>query len=452
MKNINYDYKHITLILNKTKIEIYYNDVLIDTKRGEYQVLNSLKKIKKYDNLDKKIPILNIVIINKKDMYYYINNGFIIIITDKAYAIECRTKVDNFNLNYEKGMFGSNTSFTENFNDNLYLIRNRIKDESLKSLTFDMGTISHTKCSILYIENIVNKDKVKKVYKRLREIKIDGILDSCYIKDYLNKLSLFPTITSTVRPDKASSMLLEGKIIIISDNSPNAIILPNIFIDFFHAMDDYYSSYIFASFIRTIRFISFLISIFLPSIYMLIVLNDYKFINKHLLNIVKEVSKGAIFNIFLQNIFLIIIFNILRESDLHKNKDNSTSFSLLGGLILGSTASISKFVSPLSLVVVSLSTISALVFDSYEFQNSLNIIKILTLIITYILGFKGLIISVIIIFIVLVFTKSFGVNYLYPFIPFDKKAIIDTLFRIKVHKKYRNKIITNNIKRGKIWV
>lgn len=440
--NINTDYKEKYLIIQNNKIKIMYNDVLINTERCEHIVLKALYNLKSFSNLDVSLPLLNVLIIDKKLIDYYINNGFVIIISDKVYAVECRTKINEDALSSEKGMLGSNTSFTKVFNDNLYLIRNRIKSNKLKSLSFDMGSLSKTKCSILYIDGIANKNLVKKVYKKLNKIKIDGVLDSCYLKDYLNKFSLFPVITSTMRPDKASSSLLEGKIVIIADNSINAIVLPNIFIDFFHTMDDYYTSYILSSFIRIIRLIAFIISIFLPSIYVLLYLNNN--------SLIRISNKNTLLDIFIQNIFLIVIFNILRESDLHKNSNNASSFSLLGGLVFGTSASLSKFVSPISLIIVSLSTISTLVFDSYEFQNTINILKIIVLILTWLLGAKGLIISTIFIFVSLLLTKTFNVYYLYPFIPFNKKSIIDTFLRIRVHNKYRNKVFTNNIKRGKI--
>lgn len=450
MENINNDYKEKSLVLNNKELKIYYNEVLINGERAERNILKPLIKIKDYKDLDKKLPTLNTITIKEKDLNYYINNGFVIIKYDKYYAIECRNTYMLDKLEYEKSQFASNISFTENINNNLYLIRNRIKSNKLKSVSLDMGSLTNTRCIILYIDGITEEKLVKKIYKRLKSIKIDGIFDSCYLKDYLNKFSIFPTITSTLRPDKASSMLLEGKIVIISDNSNSAIVLPNIFIDFFHTMDDYYSSYILSSFIRIIRLISFFISVYLPSIYMLSIKENYTFLNKEFVKIIRKSCNGTIFNIFFQIIFLIIIFNILRESDLHKSENGSATFSLLGGLVLGSSAVFSKIVSPISLIVISLSTISNLVFDSYEFQNTLNILKLFVVVMSYIFNTNGFIISIILIFIVIVTTKSFNKNYFYPFIPFDKKSFIDSILRIKVHNKYRNKIFTKNIKRGRI--
>ena len=126
-----------------------------------------------------------------------------------------------------------------------------------------IGKYSKTKIDILYIDGIVKKDLVEHIRKKLLNISIDGILDSSYLKYSLeNPFQLFPTIIMTERPDKSCMALLEGKVIILVDNSPYVLILPSLFIDYFHTTDDYYQKSFHTSFIRIIRFLAFIISQF----------------------------------------------------------------------------------------------------------------------------------------------------------------------------------------------
>ena len=156
----------------------------------------------------------------------------------------------------ELSLCGPKDSFIENINTNTGLIKKRIKSNKLKIESMDIGRYSKTTTSILYIDGIVKKDLVNHIKKKLNKINIDGIIDSSYLKNSLeNKFNLFPTLIMTERPDKCSMALLEGKVIVLVDNSPYALILPSFFIDFFHTTDDYYQKDFNTSFIRIRLFI-----------------------------------------------------------------------------------------------------------------------------------------------------------------------------------------------------
>ena len=188
---------------------------------------NNIKKIKKYE-----------------DIINYLVNGFtIIFINEDIIALETISNLSRSisEASYEKSITGPKDSFIEQFNTNVGLIRKRIKIINLKLESFNIGKYTNTKIGIMYINKICKNNLKKRIIQKIKKINIDGIIDSAYLKKYLiSSNTLFPLIKSTERPDLASQALLEGKIIIITDNSPNILILPSFFIDYFHTSDDYY--------------------------------------------------------------------------------------------------------------------------------------------------------------------------------------------------------------------
>ena len=238
------DYKFREFIIKRKKVYLIFNEVLCSTTMINDFILDNLVSFskKELNNIMYYLPDSNVLEINKSDVFTYLNQGFCIIITNKIYAIEVRERLDRGinSVERELSVTGPKDSFTELFNSNLGLIRRRIKSTKLFSLDLEIGRYSKTKVSVLGIKGIVKDELVKSIYNKLKNINIDGIIDSSYIKSYLENKSLFPTVMLTERPDKASQALLEGKVIILCDLSPYAIILPSFFIDFFHTADDYY--------------------------------------------------------------------------------------------------------------------------------------------------------------------------------------------------------------------
>ena len=215
-----------------------------------YLPINSINKVNNYQILKEKLL-----------------NGFTILIIDNISILSVETRKNLTRgvseTNYERNIIGPKDAFIEHYNTNLGLIRRRIKNLNLNIKTYQLGKYTKTKIGLLSIKGITKNSLIKKIDSKLKEINIDGIIDSGYLRKYLNSSkSIFPNLKSTERPDVACQALLEGKCIIITDNSPDVLILPSFFIDFFHTSDDYYQKPINITFIRIIRLIAFLIACF----------------------------------------------------------------------------------------------------------------------------------------------------------------------------------------------
>lgn len=344
----------------------------------------------------------------------------------------------------ELSLEGPKDSFIEDIETNILLITKRIKSKTLKQDDYKIGRYTKTKTKLLYIDNIVKNSLVEHTKKKLEKINIDGILDSSYLKRYLTEqFNIFPTIIATERPDKCCMALLEGKVVILVDNSPYALILPNFFQDFLHTTDDYYQKSFNTTFIRFIRIIAFLISIFTPAIYISVTTRNYNLIPLPLLYTLKAGRSFVPFPAYIEAIFMIICFEILKESDLRMSTTSGSAISILGGLILGDAAVAAGIVSPIMIIVIAISSISGLIFQSIELGNALRIYKILLLILSTLFGIIGVFIGTILLIENILHTKNLG----YKYVSINNELKNDFIIKKNTYK--RNEALSNNRIRGR---
>lgn len=444
------DYKKGSITVKGIQIDYYYNETLTDTKNINDYIIGKLPYLtrKQLFHLEKYLPFVNPIIITEHELETYINNGYIILHSNKYYAYEVKAPLDRGvqMIESELSLGGSKDSFSEIYNTNLGLIRRRIKSNHLKVEEITIGKYSKTKIGILYIDDICKMDLVYHIKKNLEKIDIDAILDSSYLKYSLEtKKQLFPTIIQTERPDKSSMALLEGKVVILVDNSPYALILPSLFLDFFHTTDDYYQKAFHTTFIRLIRVFAFFIAMTTPALYISVTTRNYNLIPYPLLLMLKAGRTFVPFPAYLEAMFMIICFEILKESDLRMSATSGSAVSILGGLILGDAAVAAGIVSPIMIIIIAISSISGLIFHSNELVNALRTYKIFLLILGTLFGIYGVLIGTIHIIIELINTEIFGYSYL----SMDKNELKDSIIKIDSDIKKRNHHLTNNIIRGR---
>lgn len=452
--SISKDYKIREFMVDRKKVYLVFNEVLCSTTMINDFILDDLIRLSKRQlkNVESHLPDANVIGIEEKDIFSFVNQGFAVLITDKLYAIEVRERLDRgvTSVQSELSITGPKDSFTEMFNTNLGLIRRRIKTTNLESLDLEVGRYTKTKVTILSVKGIVKEELVQKVYDQLKRISIDGIIDSSYLKSYLEgDHTLFPTVMMSERPDRASMALLEGKVVVITDLSPYALILPSFFLDYFHTVDDYYQKNSNTTFIRIIRVIAFFVAIFLPAIYISVTTRNYDLVPYRLLLILKAGRTFVPFAAYIEALFMIIAFEILKESDIRMSATTGSAVSILGGLILGDAAVSAGIVSPIMIIIIAISSIAALIFPSNELVNAIRFYKISILLLSAFFGIYGVFVGAVFLFYKLISMKSFGFSYLSPIIPFDKNEWKDSILRKEQKTKYRNSYITDNVVRGR---
>jgi len=453
---ISKDYIFKTFFIDNIKVDIVFNEVLTSGDMINDFILRRIVVLKKkqLSNLENEIPDRNILIINKDNILDMIHNGYVVIIINGViYAFEERIDLDRgvSEVKSELTIKGPKDAFSENFNINLGLIRRRIKTCDLQVYDFILGRDTKTKVGILYMKKIADSNIVSKVKEKLSTIDIDGIIDSTYLKENLESKNnnFFPTVMSTERPDKVSQALLEGKVCIVVDNSPYVLIMPCFFIDFFHSVDDYYQKPINTSFIRIIRLVAFFISIFVPALYIMVTTHNHEFASLDMLLSLKAQRDSALFSAVTEAIFMMLCFEILRESDIRMSSTSGNAVSILGGLILGDAAVSAGIISPIMIIITSISAISGLTFTSIELVSAIRWWRLILIIMAAIFGIYGIIIGSLLLLIRLITIKNFDRRYLTPIYPFIKTEFKDNILKYSNKgEKYRNPELTKNLKRG----
>ncbi|WP_048716715.1 spore germination protein [Bacillus sp. 522_BSPC] len=331
----------------------------------------------------------------------------------------------------EQVVRGSRDGFTESIRTNTALVRRRIRDPELRLETMSIGLRTRTDVNIAYINGVVKKGLVDEVKKRLNRIQIDGILESGYIEEMIadSPFSPFTTIMSTERPDKVASALLEGRVAIFVDNTPFVLVVPTYFWQFLQASDDYYMGFMAGSFFRIIRYIAFIISLTLTSIYVMLVSFHQEMIPTPLALTIASGREIVPFPVLLEALLMEITFELMREAGLRMPKPVGQAVSIVGSLVIGQAAVQAGIVSPFMVIVVAVTGISSFAIPNYSASYSIRLIRFPLLIASGTLGLLGFSVMFTLLAIHALSIRSFGESYLAPATPFQPNDQKDTLIR-----------------------
>jgi hypothetical protein len=326
---------------------------------------------------------------------------------------------------------GPREGFTESIRTNTTLLRRRIRSTRLKFEPLSIGELSQTDVVIAYIEGIAREALLEEVRKRLSRIKIDAILESEYIEEFIEDMphSPFPQIQNTERPDIVIANLLEGKVAILVDNTPFALIVPMTFWDGMQAVEDYYERPIYTSFIRLVRYVMFNVTLFLPSIYVALTTYHPKLIPTKLLISVAAAREGVPFPTIIEALLMEFVFEGLREAGIRLPKAVGQAVSIVGALVVGQAAVQAGIVSAPTVIIVATTGIASFSIPRYNLGTALRLIRFAMLILAGIFGFYGITLGFITLTIHLVNLRSFGVPYFTPVAPQIPRDLKDVLIR-----------------------
>ena len=439
------------------KVYIIYIETICDSDKINNYILKNLTKYNKNNNLNSNIPGPNTITIkNTDEIEFYLANGFAIILSDNyILAIEVKGNLSRgiSDSTRETSLLGPQDAFNENYQTNIGLIKRRIKTKTLKTDEMFLGRKTQTKIGINYLEDVAEQKNIDKVKKKLEKIDIDGIFDIGTLINYIegeNKY-VFPTIKRTERPDLVSDALLEGKIVLLMDTSPFAIILPTFLIDFINPINDNYAKSINVAFLKILRAISFIISMTAPAIFIATINYNQETIPSSLLINFSTQRAGVPFPSIVELLILLLICDVLRESDLRFPSNFGSAVSILGALIIGEAAVNAGIVSPIMIIITALTFISSLIFTDIEIGNALRYYRYAFLFFAAFFGLYGIFLCSILFLINVISTKSLDTPYFAPISPFNKNYFFKTFLKRKdQNNTKRSKLITNkNMTRGK---
>ena len=446
--------------INNIKIDIIYNEVLTDQDKMSNFIYRSLDHIEKiyqekellYDVIKNNISNIKIKEINNyQDICKYLNNGFVILLIEDDYSLALEVK-KNLTRSIEKPMTettirGAMDSFTENIETNIGLIKRRLKTNKLWNEDMELGKYTKNKISILTIKGLTDSKIKDNIINKLNSLEIDGVTDTGTLKHLIENetKTIFPTSITTERPDKVASSLLRGKTVIIIDNCPFALIMPVDINDFFLSQDDKDSNYINNSLTRILRYLAFSITVLTPGIYIALTTFNQEMIPLELLTSFASQRSTVPFPAFFEALLMFISFEILRESDYRIPNVSNSALSIVGALILGEAAVNAGIVSPIMIIIVAITAISALVVVEPELSNAIKWYRILFMLGGTTIGIFGIFIVFIIFTTNLCSINSYGKSFTMPFTPINSD-IKNSIIKFPLLKRNkRNKYLTNNI-------
>lgn len=345
---------------------------------------------------------------------------------------------------------GSRDGFVETIRLNTGLVRKRIRDPRLKVKQMQVGVRSKTDVAIMYIEELVDKEVLDNVESKIKKINIDAILDSGYIQQFIeeNPYTPFPQIVATERPDVTAASIFEGKIAILIDNSPSALILPVTFSAFFQSPEDYYIRPIVSTIVRLIRILAVITAVIAPAMYIGLTSFNPEVIPERLALSITSSREGVPFPAFIEMLIMEITLDLLREAGIRLPKPIGSTIGVVGGLVIGQAAVSAGIVSPIAVIIIAITALSTFATPHYEIEAAFRIVRIIFIILASIWGIYGIVLGVIGLIIHLVRIESYGVPYFEPMAPLSIKDLKDSMFFIVSWKLMRERpqYIKNNNK------
>lgn len=331
----------------------------------------------------------------------------------------------------ELAVRGPREAFVETMWVNTSLLRRKIKNPNLKIESMQLGQFTNTGVAVVYIKGIVNDKLVAEVKERLNRIEIGSILETGYIEELIedNPWSPFSTVGHTERPDKVAAQLLEGRVAILVDGTPYALTVPFLFVEALQTPEDYYERSLYSSAVRLIRWVTMIISLLAPSLYIAIISFHHEMLPTALLLSLAAQRETVPFPAFVETFSMELVFEILREAGIRLPRQVGQAVSIVGALIIGQAAVQAGLVAAGTVILVALTGIASFTFNYYV-STSIRLLRFPVMVLAGTLGLYGVICGVLAILVHLATLRSFGVPFLSPLAPLNTGDLKDVAVRV----------------------
>ena len=354
---------------------------------------------------------------------------------------------------------GPQEAFTEALRVNTALIRRRLRTNQLKFEEKTLGRFTQTQISIVYLEGIANDNIIAEVHRRLDNLKdVDSILDASCIEQYIEDapFSIFPQMQYTERPDKVAASLLEGRIALIVDGSPEVLLLPLMFVQLLQSPEDYYNRIAPGTFMRWIRYMGLLIAITFPSLYVAITSYHPEMLPLNLLLSIAAAREGVPFPAFVEALIMELAFELLREASIRLPGVIGNTIGIVGALVIGDAAVSAHLVAPQMVIVVAITAIGSFTVPSMEASYPIRLLRFPLMLLAAAFGLYGVMLGLLAILVHLVHLRSFGFPYLEPLAPLKLNELRDVFFRaprwqMMLRPQFREPAVQTARSAGSFW-
>lgn len=317
---------------------------------------------------------------------------------------------------------GSQEAFVETIRTNTSMLRRLVNNENLIIEDTSVGAISKTKCAVCYLKGVANDDLVAEVKYRINNLDIDYIISSGQLDELIkeNSKNSIPETLTTERPDRAANSILDGRVVILINGSPIALIAPCVFFDLLESPEDYNINSKFANLLRIIRVIACFITILLPGLYIAITEFHEELIPTELLFSIISSRQAVPISIELEIILMELAFELIHEAGLRVPSPISSTMSIVGALVLGEAAVSANIVSPISIIIIAITGLSSFAIPNSSLELHFRLLRFIFIVLGAAFGFLGISLGLFLYLILLANYSSFGVPYLSPYVPLTK--------------------------------
>ncbi len=323
---------------------------------------------------------------------------------------------------------GAKDGFTESNQLNMAMIRRRMKNPALKFQPMEVGSQSHTPIVLCYLEGAASEKILAQVRQTLESCPLKTVLGAGYLTAFLDRGRVFSGVGLSERPDVVCGKLEEGRVALLVEGTPSAILLPFLFVENFQTLDDYLTRPFYGTFIRWLKYLAFFLSAFLPGAYVAVIVHHPELLPESLLLEIARSQAQTPFPVMFETLTLYFLYEVLREAGLRAPRSLSATVSIVGGLVLGDTAVAAGLVSAPSLLVVALTAIAG--YAVPRLYEPLSLLRLAFLLIGNFLGIWGVMAALVFLLMDLCASHSFGVPLLSPVSPFRGRLVFrDVLFR-----------------------
>ncbi len=373
------------------------------------------------------------------DVYMSVMKGDIVILfdrMDKAFAFPTkpgarRQVAEPVN---EPAVHGPQEGTIEDLSTNLAMLRHRIRNPAFKVEFLRTGEVLRGTICFGYLDEVVNLEVLEEFRRRIAPLANYEIMETSYIEDWIQEsnLSPFPQVRYTERVDSACAAVLDGKIIVMVDNSPMIMICPTFLVDFLGTAEDYYVRTVFSSCIRLLRLLAFVIALMLPSVYIALSTFHPELIPTVLLLAIVDSREGIPFPALVEALIMEASFELLREAGIRLPRPVGSAVSIVGALVIGQAAIMAKIASPIMVIVVALTGIASFAIPNYNLAIALRLLRFPFMLAASMLGGFGLMVAFLLTLLHLTCLHSLGQPYLSSLAPFRLRDWRDIFIRVPI--------------------
>lgn len=368
------------------------------------------------------------------ELFSFLMAGFVVLLIDGVdRGIACGMQGYSFRSvsepSTEMNITGSREGFVEPIRVNQTMIRRRLRSPSLKFEMYPIGEKSRTDICLVYLTDTADPRMVEEVKRRLGKLSSDILLSQGYLRPYLEgqPFSPFSSVGTTERPDTLCAKINEGRIGILVDGTPFALVVPYLFEEHFQSMDDYSYRPYYGSFIRLLKYFAFLLSIFLPGGYVAITSFSPEMLPDSLLFNIAASEQQTPFSMMTEALVIHLIYEIMREAGLRLPRPVGHAVSIIGALVIGDAAVKAGIIGSSMVMVVALTALSSFVVPSlYE---PAAILKFVFILVGGTWGLFGISVGFVLLLTNLCALESLGVPVMAPLSPCAPADLRDGLWR-----------------------